>query len=144
MSHGKNACDGVGGTLIGLAAHASLQRPFSEQILSIKQLCKFANSEITSVTTLFVNLQYVQENIPLTAGFQIAAPSREITRIMSLFHCYEPCVCSCFQKFTYPTKRKCFVYWAHYVWIILCLFLWWWVVLWCCKLCFIRKLWCEH
>ena len=110
MSHGKNACDGVGGTLIGLAAHASLQRPFSEQILNIKQLCKFANSEITSVTTLFVNLQSVQKNIPLTAGFQIGAPSKEITRIMSLFHCYEPCVWSCFQKFTYPTKRKCFVY----------------------------------
>ena len=92
MSHGKNACDGVGGTLIGLEAHASLQRPFSEQILNIKQLCKFANSEITSVTALFVNLQSVQKNIPLTAGFQIAAPSKEITRIMSLFHCYEPCV----------------------------------------------------
>ena len=32
-SHGKNACDGVGGIIKRLAAHASLQQPFSDQIL---------------------------------------------------------------------------------------------------------------
>jgi hypothetical protein len=29
-SHGKNACDGVGGTLKRLAAKASLQRPYND------------------------------------------------------------------------------------------------------------------
>ena len=64
MSHGKNACVGVGGTLKKFAARASFQRPFSEQILTPNQLFEFANSEITGVTTLFVNPQYVKENIP--------------------------------------------------------------------------------
>ena len=54
-------------------------------------------------------------------------------------HCDELCVWRCFQKFTYPTKKSCFVYWAHGTWIVLCSFLWW-VVLWCCKLHFSRKL----
>ena len=52
MSHGKNACGGVGGTLKKFAARASFQRPFSEQILTPNQLFEFANSEITGVTTL--------------------------------------------------------------------------------------------
>jgi hypothetical protein len=29
-SHGKNACDGVGGTLKRLSAKASLQRPYND------------------------------------------------------------------------------------------------------------------
>ena len=40
--HGKNACDGVGGTIKRLAVHASLQCPFSNQILTPKQLFDFA------------------------------------------------------------------------------------------------------
>ena len=32
--HGKNACDGIGGTIKRLAAHASLQRPKDKQILN--------------------------------------------------------------------------------------------------------------
>ena len=47
-----------------MAAHASLQRPLSEQILTPIQLFEFANSEITGVTTFFVNSQFVKENIP--------------------------------------------------------------------------------
>ena len=31
-SHGKSACDGIGGTIKRLTARASLQRPYSEQI----------------------------------------------------------------------------------------------------------------
>ncbi len=33
-SHGKGACDGVGGTVKRLAARASLQRPYDEQIIT--------------------------------------------------------------------------------------------------------------
>ena len=42
--HGKNACDGVGGTIKRLAAHASLQYPFWNQILTPKQLSDFAEA----------------------------------------------------------------------------------------------------
>ena len=87
MSHGKNAYGGVGGTLKKFAARASFQRPFSQQILTPKQLFKFANSEITGVTTLFVNPQYVKENISfLEFRFSNCSTLTELARIMGLFH----------------------------------------------------------
>ena len=42
-SHGKNACDGVGGTVKRLAAHASLQRAKELQIIAPRQLYEFAS-----------------------------------------------------------------------------------------------------
>jgi len=58
-SHGKNACDGVGGTVKRLAARASLQRPFSEQILTPRQLFEFAKSSIPGIVSFFVETQKV-------------------------------------------------------------------------------------
>ena len=37
-AHGKGACDGLGGTVKRLAARASLQRPYTEQIMTPHQL----------------------------------------------------------------------------------------------------------
>ena len=48
-SHGKNACDGIGGTIKQIAAYVSLQRSVTGQILSPKSLFKFANSEIPGI-----------------------------------------------------------------------------------------------
>ena len=45
-SHGKGPCDGVGGTVKLLAAHASLQRPYDKQILTPRQLYDFSCSEM--------------------------------------------------------------------------------------------------
>jgi len=39
-SHGKNSCDGVGGTLKRVAASASLSRTHSDHILTAEKLCK--------------------------------------------------------------------------------------------------------
>ena len=33
-AHGKGACDGIGGTVKRLAARASLQKPYSDQIMT--------------------------------------------------------------------------------------------------------------
>ena len=41
-SHGKGACDGVGGTVKRLAARASLQRPYEQQIMTPRQLFEWA------------------------------------------------------------------------------------------------------
>lgn len=48
-SHGKGACDGVGGTVKRLAARASLQKPYEDQIMTPQQLFKWADANITSV-----------------------------------------------------------------------------------------------
>ena len=37
-SHGKRACEGIGGTVKRLAARASLQRPYNNQIMTLRQL----------------------------------------------------------------------------------------------------------
>ena len=56
---GKNACDRVGDTIKRLAAHASLQRPFSDQILTPKQLFDFAEANVDGITSFFVSSEEV-------------------------------------------------------------------------------------
>lgn len=45
-SHGKGACDGVGGTVKRLAARASLQKPIEDQITTPLQLFEWAKANI--------------------------------------------------------------------------------------------------
>ena len=61
-SHGKGPSDGVGGTIKRLAAKASLQRPYNQQITTPRQLFEFADSEIKQVSCQFATTeQYEQE-----------------------------------------------------------------------------------
>ena len=48
-SHGKGPCDGVGGTVKRLAARASLQRPYKDQIWTPHQLFEFGCTAIPTV-----------------------------------------------------------------------------------------------
>jgi hypothetical protein len=56
-SHGKGACDGVGGTVKRLAARASLQRPYRDQISTPRQLYEFGCAEIQTVNFHFATLE---------------------------------------------------------------------------------------
>ena len=58
-SHRKNVFDGVGGTIKCFAAHASLQRPILNQILTPLQLFEFANAEIHGVTSFSISTEHV-------------------------------------------------------------------------------------
>ena len=58
-SHGKNACDSVGGTVKRLA---SLQRAKEKQILIPKQLYEFASEEIPGITSFYVSSDDIQRN----------------------------------------------------------------------------------
>lgn len=60
-SHGKSACDGLGGTVKRLAAKASLQRPYDQQILTPKQLYDFAVTNIRSIDFEYCTLEDYQE-----------------------------------------------------------------------------------
>ena len=53
-SHGKNICDGIGGTTKRLAARASLQAPSDGQILTPQQLFAFCQEHIKNITYFFV------------------------------------------------------------------------------------------
>lgn len=47
-AHGKSACDGIGGTVKRLAARASLQKPYNNQIMTPRQLFDWASANITT------------------------------------------------------------------------------------------------
>ena len=60
--HGKNACNIVGGTIKKPAVHASLQYPFSNQILTPKQLFDFAEANADGITSFFLSPEEVVGN----------------------------------------------------------------------------------
>jgi hypothetical protein len=60
-SHGKGPCDGVGGTVKRLAARASLQRPYENQIMTPRQLFEFGQSDIKSVNFIYTTLEQHDE-----------------------------------------------------------------------------------
>ena len=48
-AHGKGACDGLGGTVKRLAARASLQKPYNDQIMTPRQLFDWATVNIPAI-----------------------------------------------------------------------------------------------
>lgn len=72
-SHGKGPSDGIGGTIKRLAARASLQRPYDQQIITPRQLFEFTDSEIKNVNCQFTTTeQYEQEADLLKDRFEEA------------------------------------------------------------------------
>lgn len=70
--HGKSPCDGIGGTSKRLAAKASLQRPYSDQILTPFQFFEFCSHNIPGIKYIFVQKEEVKETeIKLQERFQI-------------------------------------------------------------------------
>jgi hypothetical protein len=86
-SHGKGACDGLGGTVKRLAAKASLQRPYEDQIMTPFQLYEWASKNIPSVTFVYCTTEeYEREKSFLEDRFQ---KSRTIAGTRSL-HAFIP------------------------------------------------------
>ena len=59
-SHGKNPCDGIGGTSKRLALKASLQRTDANHILSAKDFFDFCTSHIAGITYFFTTKDEVE------------------------------------------------------------------------------------
>ena len=53
-SHGKQPCDGIGGTVKRLVAKASLQHSQNDHILDHKSMFEFCKSKITDIEFFFV------------------------------------------------------------------------------------------
>ena len=72
-SHGKGACDGLGGTVKRLAAHASLQRPYNDQLMTPRQLFDWTCSNIPAAYFGYCsNEDYVREQSSLEHCFQLS------------------------------------------------------------------------
>ena len=53
-SHGKNSCDGIGGSVKRTVARASLQRPFESQILSAEAVFQFCLEKMPAIKFEFL------------------------------------------------------------------------------------------
>ena len=60
-SHGKSPCDGIGVTVKRLTARASLQRPYSEQILNVSSMLSFCKANIPGITFIHILKERVEE-----------------------------------------------------------------------------------
>ena len=70
-SHGKGACDGLGGTVKRLAARTSLQRPYDQQIMTPRQLFDWATASISAITFEYCTIEdYEREQHHLEERFQ--------------------------------------------------------------------------
>ena len=86
-SHGKNLCDGAGGTVKHLATRASLQRPLDNQILTPYQLFKFASQDISGITSFYVNSETIKKTAAILEPW--------FTKAEYMYQRYqEPWVCS--------------------------------------------------
>ena len=72
-SHGKSACDSVGGTVKRLAARASLQRPYDQQIMTPRQLFDWASENVPATVFQYCSIDdYREEAIFLEERFEQA------------------------------------------------------------------------
>lgn len=86
-SHGIGACDGIGGTVKRLAARASLQRPYDEQIITPRQLLDWASENIEAIHFEFsTNEEHVAEEKSLSECFSTARPIPGTQQL----HCFVP------------------------------------------------------
>ncbi len=86
-SHGKGACDGVGGSVKRLAARASLQCPYDHQIMTPRQLFEWAVVNIPATSFQYITLEdYKSEEVLLEQRFR---QSRTIPGTRKL-HCFIP------------------------------------------------------
>lgn len=58
-SHGKNACDGVGGTTKREVAKGSLQRPLNDQILNVDDMFSFCNEKLTKIKYFLIKSEEI-------------------------------------------------------------------------------------
>jgi len=74
-SHGKNSCDGIGGTTKREVRRASLQRPYTDQILTTQDMFKYCRDNITGVKYIYVSSAEIERmETTLTERFEYCLP----------------------------------------------------------------------
>lgn len=86
-SHGKSACDGLGGTIKRLVTKASLQRPLNDQILTPLQMFHWAKRNISGINFVYVTNEDYE-------AIQNQMDSRYLKTVVldgtRSFHCFIP------------------------------------------------------
>ena len=86
-AHGKSVSDGIGGIVKRLAARASLQHPYNDQIMISRQLFEWASANIVGIQFSYVtSSQYEEEKRNLQQHYE---SSRSIPATQKL-HAFIP------------------------------------------------------
>lgn len=86
-SHGKSACDGIGGIVKSTAAKASLQRPEDDQITNTKELFDFLSGHFKGIDFAYCTQQEHEDIVKFLAErFSDSKPLPETRKI----HCVVP------------------------------------------------------
>ena len=64
-SHGKSACDGIGGTVKRPATKAILKRPAHNQILTPLDMLSYCESDVTGIKFFYMSSTTIKENVIL-------------------------------------------------------------------------------
>jgi hypothetical protein len=84
--HGKNACDGVGGTTKREVSKASLQRTITNQIITVEDMYTFCKDNIKGITYFLIKKEEIIEHIEtLKSRFENSVPVKG-TRQFHKFH----------------------------------------------------------
>ena len=90
-SHGKGPCDGLGGTLKRLAARASLQRPYENQILTPIEFFNFCDKDIKQIDVVYTTHDQYQAKAELLEERHLTATTIAGTQKL---HSFIPVNCS--------------------------------------------------
>ena len=61
-SHGKRACDRIGGTVKRLVAKKSLRRPYDKQILTPFDMRDYCKENIKGITFMYIPVESIKHN----------------------------------------------------------------------------------
>ena len=86
-SHGKSACDGIGGTVKRPATNASLKRPAHNQILTPLDMFSYMywKSDVTGIKFFYMSSTTIKENVILLQDRYNAAQTVKGTRQLHRF-----------------------------------------------------------
>lgn len=102
-SHGKGACDGIGGTVKRLAARASLQRPYNDQITTPHELYTWSKANLPNINfEFFPNENYQSMDQELNKRFDQAKTVAGTLQIHSVIPIEKGIISTKF--FSYDTK----------------------------------------
>ena len=84
-SHGKSACDGIGGTVKRPATKVSLKRPAHNQILTPLDMFSYCESDVTGIKFFYMSSTTIKENVILLQDRYNAAQTVKGTRQLHRF-----------------------------------------------------------
>ena len=84
-SHGKSACDEIGGTVKRPATKASLKRPAHNQILTSLDMFSYCESDVTGIRFFYMSSTTINENVILLQDRYNAAQTVKGTRQLHRF-----------------------------------------------------------